>query len=163
MSQSVYAKDRSFPPSRMPTSSTSSGQALASPRRNSRLRPEEKPSAIVRGCPRFEIAKRGAASAQQIKNNTQVPGYVEPRAAGATTLDSVIIYLTADEANNARGTINARISNPGYYQLLGRSCVDFADVVINSTGFVPSNDVTPNNAIKQIRAQQIMQNTTQAP
>jgi hypothetical protein len=100
---------------------------------------------------------------EMVKNNIQFPGYIEPRAAGLTTKDAVTIYLTQNEANNAQQTITDWTNNPGYYQFLGRSCVDFADVVISSTGFIPPNDVTPDNAIKQIRAQQIIQNKTQAP
>lgn len=100
---------------------------------------------------------------KQILENTSVPGQVEPRAAGVTTLDAVTIHLTKDEASHAQGTIDDRTNNPGNYELRGRSCVDFGEDVVRSTGSRAPSDTLPSHLILDIRGQQIQDNTTQAP
>jgi len=104
----------------------------------------------------------------QMIENLPVPGHIEPRAARVATLDAVTIYLTADEAAHAQAVIydrscNPGNCNPGYYQLIGRSCVDFGEDVVNATGFPAPEETFPNSLPKAIRAEQIRENTTQAP
>jgi len=99
---------------------------------------------------------------KQIVENTPVPGQVEPRA-NVGTKDAVTIYLTKDEAAHAQGTIDARTSNPGNYQLRGRSCVDFGEDVVRSTGARVPSDTLPSHLIRDLRAIQIQDNTSQAP
>jgi len=102
-------------------------------------------------------------TAKQIIENTPVPGQVEPRAAGVTTVDAVTVYMTKDEAAQAQGTIDARTTNPGDYQRSGRSCVDFGEDVVRSTGARAPSDTLPSHLIRDLRAIQIQDNTTQAP
>ena len=102
-------------------------------------------------------------TAKQIAENTPVPGNIEYRAAGVPTKDAVTIYLTEAEAVTAQMTINDRHNYPGYYQLRGRSCVDFGETVVSSTGFPVPTDVLPRSLPKDIRAEQIKENTVQAP
>jgi hypothetical protein len=78
-------------------------------------------------------------------------------------LDAVIIYLTPTEAANGQATIDARTSNPGNYQLIGRSCVDFGEDVVRITGFPAPTDTFPHFLPKEIRAEEIKENTVQAP
>ncbi|MGO9445800.1 MAG: IPT/TIG domain-containing protein, partial [Thiobacillaceae bacterium] len=104
-----------------------------------------------------------ASQKAAILANKQVPGTVEPRAAGVATLDAVTIYLTADEANDTQQYINNRTANPGYYQLVGNSCVDFGELVLIETDFPPLMDTLPRSLPKSIRAEQIKENTVQAP
>jgi RHS repeat-associated protein len=100
---------------------------------------------------------------KQIIENTSVPGQVEPRATTVQTLDAVTIHLTKDEAAHAQGTIDARTGNPGNYQLRGRSCVDFGEAVVTSTGARAPSDTLPSHLIRDLRAIQTQDNTTQAP
>ena len=100
---------------------------------------------------------------KQIVENTSVPGQVEPRAAGVATLDAVTIHLTKDEAAHAQATIDTRTATPGNYQLRGRSCVDFGEAVVRSTGATAPTDTLPSHLIRDLRAIQIHDNTTQAP
>jgi hypothetical protein len=92
--------------------------------------------------------------------NKQVRGWIEPRGANVTTLDSVIVYLTPAEANNAQATINGWT---GYYQLRGRSCVDFGEAVLASTLFPAPRVTLPRALPKSIRAEEIQRNSVQAP
>jgi hypothetical protein len=100
---------------------------------------------------------------KQIAENASVPGVVEPRAAGARTLDAVTIYLTPAEAKNAQANIDARSANPGNYQVVGRSCVDFGETIIHSTGARAPSDTLPASLIKDIRSIQFQDNSSQAP
>lgn len=100
---------------------------------------------------------------KQLLENTSVPGQVEPRAAGTTTIDAVTIYLTGAQAANAQATINGRIANPGNYQVDGRSCVDFGETVVHSTGARAPSDLRPSALIQDIRSYQIHDNSSQAP
>jgi RHS repeat-associated protein len=100
---------------------------------------------------------------KQIAENASVPGQVEPRAAGAATLDAVTIFVTKNEANNAQANIDERAANPGNYQWNGRSCVDFGELVVHSTGAPAPNDLKPSSLIQDIRDQQFRDNSTQAP
>jgi trimeric autotransporter adhesin len=104
-----------------------------------------------------------ASETAAVLANKQVPGWVEPRGAKVDTLDAVTIYLTADEANDAQQYIINRTNNPGYYQLRGSSCVDFGELVVITTDFLPPTDALPRSLPKSIRAEQIKENTVQAP
>lgn len=99
----------------------------------------------------------------QLLQNASVPGQVEPRAAGAATLDEVTIYLTAGEASAGRGVIASRTENPGNYQVDGRSCVDFGESVVRATGATVPHDVLPRSLILDIRMQQVVSHSVQAP
>jgi hypothetical protein len=100
---------------------------------------------------------------EQVLENASVPGQVEPRAAGTTTTNAVTIYLTKDQAGNAQANINARTANPGNYQVDGRSCVDFGETVVHSTGARAPSDLRPAALIQDIRSYQIHDNSSQAP
>jgi hypothetical protein len=100
---------------------------------------------------------------KQIAENASVPGVVEPRAAGAKTLDAVTIYLTPAEARNAQANINARAANPGNYQVVGSSCVGFGETIVHSTGARAPSDTLPSALIQDIRSMQIHDNSNQAP
>lgn len=99
---------------------------------------------------------------KQVAQNVPVPGWVEPRLPGTTTLDAVTIYVTKDEARRAQASINARVFTPGFYQVNGRSCVDFAEMVIQVAGAPSPSDTFPRYRISDIRAQQIKDNSSQA-
>jgi RHS repeat-associated protein len=99
----------------------------------------------------------------EIVENKAVPGKVEPRAQGVSTLDAVTIYVTKDEAGKAQSVIDARTKDPGNYQYIGRSCVDFAEDVVRSTGAKAPHDTLPSHLIRDIRSQQMHDKSTQAP
>lgn len=99
---------------------------------------------------------------KQVAQNVPVPGWVEPRSPGTTTLDAVTIYVTEDEARRAQASINARAFTPGFYQVNGRSCVDFAEMVIQVADAPSPSDTLPRYLISDIRAQQIKDNSSQA-
>ncbi len=100
---------------------------------------------------------------KELAENKSVPGQVEPRAKDAKTLDSVTVHVTADQAKNAQATIDARTANPGSYQVDGRSCVDFGETVVHSTGANAPSDVLPSHLVGDIRSQQEWDHSTQAP
>ena len=99
----------------------------------------------------------------EIAENKSVPGTVEPRAKDVKTLDAVTIHLTKDEAKNAQATIDARTANPGDFQTRGRSCVDFGESVVHSTGAKAPSDDLPSHLIQDIRSQQQWDHSSQAP
>ncbi len=99
----------------------------------------------------------------QLLQNVSVPGTIEIRAPGATTIDSVTVYLTNAEMNSAQDIIDARTNNPSNYQVVGQSCVDFGEDVLKSTGAYAPSDTLPSSMIYDIRSQQYAANTTQAP
>lgn len=107
------------------------------------------------------------ASDTTLLEGVSVPGYVYSRV--ATTIDAVYIYLTYDEAYGANGTggaqaiINSWTNYPPLYNLYSRSCATFAEAVLTSTGFPAPMDIDPRKLIKDIRGEQIKENTTQAP
>ncbi|MGC2741860.1 MAG: RHS repeat-associated core domain-containing protein [Candidatus Angelobacter sp.] len=100
-------------------------------------------------------------ASKSVLDNKSVPGQVEPRADGVKTLDAVTINVTADQANHAQGTIDATTTKPGNYQLVGNSCVNFAENVMSSAGAPTQNVKTPGGLIEVVRKQQYQDNTTQ--
>jgi len=100
---------------------------------------------------------------KQIAENASVPGVVEPRATGTRTLDAVTIYLTPDEAKHAQSNIDVRSADPGNYQPVGRSCVDFGEAIVHSTGANAPSDTLPASLIQDIRSMQVQAGSNQAP
>ena len=99
----------------------------------------------------------------EIVENKSVPGQVEPRAPGVGTKDAVTIYVTADQAKAAQGTIDNRTNNPGNYNLLNNNCANFAETVVRSAGGKAPADTTPGGLIRDIRSQQQKDNSVQTP
>lgn len=99
----------------------------------------------------------------QLASNTSVLGQVEPRSPNASTLDAVTIYLTDAEMATAQAVISDRTANPGNYQWYGRSCVDFGEDVLRSTGAPAPSDTLPSYMVFDIRSRQYADNTQQAP
>jgi hypothetical protein len=99
----------------------------------------------------------------ELVENKSVPGQVEERNPAAKTLDSVTINVTTDQAKAANTTIADRTANPGNYQVVGNSCVNFGEQVIKSAGAPAPNATLPSALVSDIRSQQYHDNTTQTP
>jgi hypothetical protein len=97
----------------------------------------------------------------KVVENKQVPGQVEPRAAGVKTEDQVTIHVTGDQAKAAQATIDGVNKNPGNYQLDGNNCARFAEKVVNSAGGSAPNDIKPGALVNDMRQQQYKDNTVQ--
>lgn len=89
------------------------------------------------------------------------PGQIEARNPNVPTVDAVTINMTVDQAYSAY--IWARQQNPGNYQLIGNSCVTFGEQVLGAAGAPVPNATLPSALIRDIRNQQIHDNTTQTP
>ena len=100
-------------------------------------------------------------TAKQLAKNASVPGQIEPRAADVKTKDQITVNVTANQASAAQATIDSVSKNPGNYQLVGNSCVNFAEKVMSSAGAPTENVKTPGGLIEVIRKQQYQDNTTQ--
>jgi RHS repeat-associated protein len=100
-------------------------------------------------------------TAKEVAANASVPGQVEPRAAGVKTEDQVTVHVTADQAKVAQATVDSVSKNPGNYQLVGNSCVNFAEKVVTSAGGKAPNDMKPSSLINDMRQQQYKDNSVQ--
>lgn len=105
----------------------------------------------------------GPKDTKGVLENKSVPGQIEPRAPGVKTLDSVTINVTEAQAGAANQTIADRTANPGNYQLVGNSCVNFGEQVMSSAGAPTQNVTTPGGLVEVVRQQQYHDNSTQTP
>lgn len=90
------------------------------------------------------------------------PGQIAVRNPNVATKDAVTIYITADQANAANGYIADRTKNPANYQLVGKSCVTFGELVMSHAGAKAPDATLPSRLILDIRNQEYQDHTVQS-